>query len=114
REKLQITKGEGNVTQLLRVDEQERVLYFVAVGFEKGRDPYFRHFYRVGMDGRNLELLTPEDGDHDVSLAPSGRYFVDVYSKPDVPPVAQLRDNTGALVMPLEKADISKLVATGW
>src|SRR5437762_3918053 len=66
------------------------------------------------MDGRNLELLTPEDGDHDVWLAPSGRYFVDVYSKPDVPPVAQLRDSTGALVMPLEKADISKLVATGW
>jgi dipeptidyl aminopeptidase/acylaminoacyl peptidase len=114
REKLQITRGEGNVTQLLRVDQKNRVLYFVAVGREKGRDPYFRHFYRIGMDGRNLQLLTPADADHDVSLSPSGRFFVDVYSKPDVAPVAELRDSDGKLVTTIEKADISKLLATGW
>ena len=77
REKNAITSGNGNVTQLLRVDEKNRQLYFVAVGREKGRDPYFRHLYRIGMDGRNLQLLTPEDGDHDVTLSPSGRFFVD-------------------------------------
>jgi dipeptidyl aminopeptidase/acylaminoacyl peptidase len=114
REKGQITRGEGNVTQLLRVDRQNRVLYFVAVGREKGRDPYFRHFYKIGMDGRNLQLLTPADADHDVSLSPSGRFFVDVYSKPDVPPVAELRDADGKLVQTIEKADISRLTATGW
>jgi dipeptidyl-peptidase 4 len=114
REKVQITKGEGNVTQLLRVDETSRMLYFVGVGKEKGRDPYFRHLYRVGLDGGNVQLLTPGDADHDVTLSPSGKYFVDVYSKPDVPPVAELRDSSGALLMTLEKADISKLTATGW
>ena len=60
------------------------MLYFLGVGREKGRDPYFRHLYRVGIDGKNLQLLTPEDADHDVTLSPSGRYFVDSYSKPDV------------------------------
>jgi dipeptidyl-peptidase-4 len=114
REKHQITTGEGNVTQLLRVDDRNRQLYFVAVGRERGRDPYFRHLYRIGMDGRNLQLLTPEDADHDVSISPSGRFFVDVYSKPDVAPVAQLRDADGKLAMTLEKADITKLTATGW
>jgi dipeptidyl aminopeptidase/acylaminoacyl peptidase len=114
REKLQITTGEGNVTQLVHVDEANRTLYFVGVGREKGRDPYFRHLYRIGMDGRNLKLLTPEDADHDVSLAPSGKYFVDVYSKPDVPPVALLRDADGREITTLEKADISRLAATGW
>jgi dipeptidyl-peptidase-4 len=114
REKHQITTGEGNVTQLLRVDDRNRQLYFVAVGRERGRDPYFRHLYRIGMDGRNLQLLTPEDADHDVSVSPSGRFFVDVYSKPDVAPVAQLRDADGKLAMTLEKADITKLTATGW
>src|SRR6185436_10790360 len=43
-----------------------------------------------------------------------GRFFVDSYSKPDAPPVAELRDADGALVMALEKADISRLLATGW
>src|SRR6478672_1485558 len=40
REKNPITSGNGNVTQLLRVDEKNRQVYFVAVGREKGRDPY--------------------------------------------------------------------------
>ncbi len=114
REKHQITTGEGNVTQLLRVDEKNRVLYFTAVGREKGRDPYFRHFYRIGMDGRNLQLLTPEDANHEVSLSPSGKFFVDSYSKPDVPPVTELRDSDGSLIVTLEKADISRLLAAGW
>jgi dipeptidyl-peptidase-4 len=109
-----ITSGEGNVTQLLRVDEAGRTLFFQGVGREKGRDPYFRHFYRAGMDGKGAQLLTPDDADHDVSLSPSGKYFVDNYSKPDVPTTSVLRDATGKAVLPLEKADISRLVATGW
>ena len=56
REKNAITTGDGNVTQVLRVDEKNRVLYFVAVGREQGRDPYFRHLYRVGLDGKHLAV----------------------------------------------------------
>jgi dipeptidyl aminopeptidase/acylaminoacyl peptidase len=114
REKGAITNGDGNVTQLLHVDEKKRLLYFIAVGREKGRDPYFRHLYRIGFDGKNLQLLTPADADHDVTLSPSGRFFVDSYSKPDAPPVAELRDADGKLILTLEKADISRLLATGW
>jgi dipeptidyl-peptidase 4 len=114
REKHAITSGEGNVTQLVRVDHPNRMVYFMAVGREAGRDPYFRHFYRVGLDGRNLQLLTPADADHDISMSPSGRYFVDTYSKPDAPPVTELRRNDGTLVAAIEKADVSKLTAAGW
>jgi dipeptidyl-peptidase-4 len=114
RLKQQVTSGEGNVTQLLRVDEKARVLYFLGMGREKGRDPYYTHFYRIGMDGRGSVLLTPEDANHEVTLSDSGRYFVDSYSTPDTPPVAVLKDPTGKLVLQLEKADASKLLATGW
>jgi dipeptidyl-peptidase 4 len=112
--KHQITSGEGNVTQLLRVDERTRELYFLGMGREKGGDPYFRHFYRIGMDGKGLKRLTPEDADHEITLSPSGRYFVDSYSTASQPPVAVLRDANGKELLPLEKADISKLAATGW
>ena len=114
RLKQPITSGDWNVTQLLHVDEQNRVLYFTAVGREKGRDPYFRHLYRTGFDGRRIQLLTPEDADHDVSMSRSGRYVVDVFSTPDVPPAAVLKDADGGTVLPLEKADISRLLAAGW
>lgn len=112
--KNQITKGDFVVTRLLKIDEKNRVLFFEANGREKGRDPYFSHFYRIDFTGKNLQLLTPDDGNHTISLSPDGKYFVDNYSKPDVPPVSDLRDMTGKLITTLEKADISKLTATGW
>jgi dipeptidyl aminopeptidase/acylaminoacyl peptidase len=110
----QITTGPGMVTQIVKVDEKTRSLWFGAYGREKGRDPYFLYYYRINLDGQYLLLLTPENANHSIQLSPSGRYFVDTYSKPDVPPVVNVRGENGNLVMPLEKADISKLIATGW
>jgi len=112
--KWQITSGDWNVTQLLRVDEKNRMLYFLAVGREKGRDPYFSQLYRSGFDGKNLTLLSPENANHDVAMSPSGRFFTDSYSKPDVPAVAVLRDAEGMPITTFERADISGLSATGW
>ena len=112
--KLRITSGEGNVTRLVRVDEKARQIWFMMNGHEPGRDPYFQHFYRVGFDGKGLTLLTPDVGNHSVSLSPDGAYFTDTWSTPDTPPVTVLRDAAGKVVLPLEKADISRLLATGW
>lgn len=112
--KNQITNGPGMTVQIAKLDEKARTLVFGAYGREKGRDPYFLHFYRVGLDGKNLVLLTPEDGHHSIQLSPDGTYLVDTFSKPDVPPVTNLYDRNGRLVMALEKADISKLTAMGW
>ena len=113
RLKNQITSGDWAVTQLLRVDEKNRLLYFLADGREKG-NPYFTHFYRIGFDGKNLALLTPEDGNHDVSLSPSGRFFVESASTPDVPRVTVVRDDTGKLLSTVATEDISRLLAAGW
>ena len=109
-----ITSGEWAVTQLLNVDEQTREIYFLAVGREKGNDPYFAYLYRAGFDGKNISLLTPERGNHEVSFAPSGKFFVDTYSQPDVPPTTVLRDRSAKVIATLGKADISRLVAAGW
>ena len=113
RLKNQITSGEWAVTQVLRVDEKNRVLYFLADGREK-ENPYFSQLYRIGFDGKNLLPLTPEDGNHEVAVSPSGRFFVDSYSKPDVPRVTVVRDDSGKVVSTIEKEDISRLVAAGW
>jgi dipeptidyl-peptidase 4 len=112
--KNQITKGNFVVTRLLKVDASNRVLYFEANGREAGRDPYFSHFYSIGFDGGNLKMLTPEDGNHQITLSPDGKFFIDNFSKPDVPTVSVLRDMTGKLVANLEKTDISRLTAAGW
>ena len=112
--KQQITRGAWNVAELQHVDEETRTLYFTGVGREAGRDPYFQHFYRVGMDGRGLTLLTPEDAHHTIRLSPDARHVVDTYSTPVTPPVSVLRRIDGERVLDLERADISRLTAIGW
>jgi len=113
RLKRQITKGSWNVLQLRRVDEEGRKLYFTGAGREPG-DPYFQYFYSVGMDGGEPKLLTPDSASHTVTLSPSGKWFVDSWSTPVVPPETVVRDLDGRQVVAVEKADISRLVASGW
>ena len=112
--KNQITHGEGNVTQVLSVDESARKIYFLAVGKEQGRDPYFAHYYSINFDGSGLKLLTPEDADHAITPSLDGRYFVDVYSTPTQPQTTVVRDTNGKVVLEVGKQDITKLVAAGW
>jgi dipeptidyl aminopeptidase/acylaminoacyl peptidase len=111
--KNQITKGDFVVTKLLKVDEKKQQLYFLANGKEAA-NPYFTQFYRVDFNGKNLKLLTPEIGNHSITLSPSEKYFIDSYSQPDVPAVIVLRDLNGKLISTLEKTDVSRLVASGW
>jgi dipeptidyl-peptidase-4 len=114
RLKSRITSGEGNVDQLLRIDEKNRTLYFTGNGKERGRDPYFRHFYKIRMDGTGLTLLTPENADHEISLPASGQYFIDTYSRPEVAQISVARDLNGKTLVALETADITGLRAIGW
>lgn len=111
--KNQITKGEWVLSRLIKVDEKNRTLYFLGNGKEPG-NPYFSYFYKVGFDGKNLTLLTPSIGNHSVSFSPTGNYFIDTYSQPNVPPVMEYRDLKGKLITNLEKTDVSRLAAKGW
>ncbi|PHN02332.1 S9 family peptidase [Flavilitoribacter nigricans DSM 23189 = NBRC 102662] len=108
-----ITQGDWNVLDIRHIDRDNKVIYFTGAGREPG-DPYFQYFYRVNLDGSDLQLLTPDSANHVVSLSPGGDYLVDVYSTPTEPPVSVVRNMRGEIVLELERADITKLVASGW
>jgi len=110
-----VTRGDWNVAEVLHVDPASRTVWFVGVGREAGRDPYYRHLYKVGLDGGEPVLLTPEDADHAITFSPGGTRFVDTYSTPATPPVTVLRNVAdGATVKEIARADISRLRAAGW
>src|ERR1700722_11806950 len=95
----EVTRGDGPVTEIPMVDEKHGVVYFTAVGKEKGEEPYYQNLYRVGLDGKDQRLLTPEIATHMVTVAKDGSTFVDTYSKVDVPQTAVLRDNSGKVLV---------------
>jgi dipeptidyl-peptidase 4 len=112
--KNQITNGNWVVRAINEVDESERKVYFLAAGREPGRDPYLTHLYRANLDGSGLQLLTPEDSNHTVSFSPDKKYFVDVYSRPNVAPVSVLRRADGSEVRVLERSNADRLLKTGF
>ncbi|MFW6128751.1 MAG: DPP IV N-terminal domain-containing protein [Candidatus Aminicenantaceae bacterium] len=111
--KNRITQGNWNVLQVRRIDRENRMIYFTGAGREPG-NPYFQYFYRIQMDGTNLELLTPEQANHSIHLSPSGNFFVDSYSTPVEPPVTLVRNYQGKKLLEIEEADISRLIESGW
>ncbi|MDM5233819.1 S9 family peptidase [Lysinibacillus pakistanensis] len=112
--KNRITSGEWGVRQIISVDEEKEWLYFTAGGRESDRDPYLQHLYRVRFDGTELMLLTPEDAEHDVFISPNNNYFVDTYSRVDLPPQTILRKTDGSFVCNLEKANVERLMEKGY
>ena len=111
----QLTQGSWVVRQIVEVDEKARRVFFLASGREKDEDPYQTHLYAAGFDGKGPTLLTPENATHTVSFSPDRNYFVDSFSRPDLPAVSLLkRTKDGSQVRTLEQTDTSELVKAGW
>ncbi|MBK6940273.1 MAG: prolyl oligopeptidase family serine peptidase [Planctomycetes bacterium] len=103
------------VKRVAHVDDATRRVWFIACGLTPGEDPYHEDLCVVGHDGSGFRALTDGDATHAITFTPSHRFFVDVASRVDLPPVTVLRSaNDGAIVVELERADWSRLLATGW
>lgn len=109
-----ITSGPYRANNIVDVDAEKGRVWFASYGREENENPYYRHLYRVDLDGKNLTLLDPGDADHNSVLSTDKKFVVDVASRTDMEPQALLRDQNGNVVMELEKADLGKLAEAGW
>ena len=111
----QITKGEWVVRGVDKIDEEKRQIYFRASGMNRGQDPYFVHYYQINFDGTGLTPLTEGEYTHSVAFSSDMAYYVDTWSRVDVPPVMELRRTSDRKVlMQIEKTDIQELIKAGW
>src|SRR5206468_9316746 len=109
--KNQITRGNWAVRGVEKVDEQARQIWFRGSGMVPGKDPYFVHYYRINFDGTGLTALTEDDGNHAVAFSQDMKYYVDTWSRVDVPPISQLRRASDKkLLAELERGDIQELL----
>ncbi len=114
RVKNQITHGNWIVRGVQHVDPVGRQIWFSAGGRD-GRDPYFASYYRINFDGSGLTRLTEADANHTAAFSADMKFYVDTYSRIDLPPVVELRRTGGnGLVATLEKGDIRDLEKAGW
>ena len=94
-----ITSGKFTVLAITQIDEKNKVVYFTA----RTRENTARtDFYRVDMNGKNLQRLTFGDYNHTtINLSPGGSYFITSYSNSSTPNKITLVSNKGKVIKEL-------------
>jgi dipeptidyl aminopeptidase/acylaminoacyl peptidase len=112
-----ITSGQWRAASIVALDSTARVLYVNGLGREDGENPYYRHMYKVNLDGSGLTLLDAGNAMHSpnaTALNEKKTFYVDNASRTDLVPKAVVRDAFGKVVMDLETTDMSSLREMGW
>ncbi|MAL65079.1 MAG: hypothetical protein CMF94_03145 [Candidatus Marinimicrobia bacterium] len=106
-----ITEGKWEVSKIIHIDEDEEIIYFMS-----NKQSVFEHkFFSVRYDGTGLKLLTPEDGNHSISLLGSKLYFLDTFSSLIKPKTILLKElKTGKVVRTVADTDKNQFKKYGW
>ncbi|MFM9909017.1 MAG: DPP IV N-terminal domain-containing protein [Chitinophagaceae bacterium] len=93
-----ITIGNFWGTNILRIDEKTKTVYFRA---RKENSARF-DFYKVGLNGKSLTRLSFGEYSHDqINLSPNGNYFITTYSNVSSPPAMAIVDTKGKIIREL-------------
>jgi len=113
--KRQLTKGNWMVRRVERVDKENGVVWFWALGMHEGQDPYYAHLCRLDLNADDEPvMLTESNGTHTIQWAPNDQTFIDTWSRVDQPPVHELRSaSDGSLICRIDQADATEIAATG-
>ena len=122
-----LTEGPWMVRNIIAVDEARGRVYFLASGREPSSHPCNRRLYSVGLDGKDMTLLTPEDAEHVIhgftphkpeplelnrelaSISPSGNYVVETFSRADLKPVSVIRRTDGTVLQEICRGELVNL-----
>lgn len=113
KKEIAITNGAYYINSIVKIDEDNKKVYFIASGKQENANPYHQFLYSISFDGKNLTLLTPENMHHSINASPDGKYFVDNMSTVNIPTRAVLKSlSTGKEILELGKANTELL--KGW
>jgi len=93
----QITSGEWELTSFYGIDEENGLAYFQAAK----TSPLNREIYSVKLDGSNISMLSKNTGTNEAEFSNGMKYYINVFSDANTPPITTVNDNTGKLIIEL-------------
>jgi dipeptidyl aminopeptidase/acylaminoacyl peptidase len=97
----QLTEGDWEVTELIGYDKENLRLIFLSTA----QSPLNRNVYAVHIENKNVSLLTPEAGTHNIKIFPDKGLFIDNFSSIDIPGKSFLRSlKNGEIIRVIQDA----------
>lgn len=118
-----ITAGDWTVSNAFYVNKRTREVMVQMMGRVQERNYYYREIANFNLDTGEMTLIASGDFDFHMyndggglgGLSPDGEYLVSTHARVDTPPVTDLRDRSGNLIMKLESANLSRVPEDwGW
>ena len=94
----QITSGNWDVSEFKGFDAATKALYYVA----GETTPMQRQLYVTQLDGKKKMLLGPADGWNQADFSDGFKYFINVHTTLNTPPVFDLYTGKGKMIRTLE------------
>ena len=106
-----ITNGKWEVSKIVHIDENEKKIFFMA----NKESTFENDFYSIYYDGTGLKLLTPETGNHSVSLTGAKTHFLDTFSSLQKPKIILLKElASGNVIRTLADTDMQQFEEFRW
>lgn len=96
----QLTSGNWVITDFKGFDKKGQNIYFVSTE----RSPIDEQLFSVNIKSKKRTPMTPENGMHNVTVHPSGKFAIDSYSNLEIPNITQIVDNNGKVISNIQKA----------
>jgi len=94
----QITKGEWEVTDYLGYNEKNKKIYYISTE----ESALQRHLYSININGTGKTKLSDGEGQNSINMSRDYKYYIEIFSGPDRPPVYTLHEGSGEQVRVLE------------
>ncbi|HAA15392.1 MAG TPA: S9 family peptidase [Cytophagales bacterium] len=84
----QITSGEWEVTELVGIDTDKKLIYFMSAE----QSPLERHLYSIRMNGKKKTLLSEGEGNFRVNMSSDFSYYIQYFNSPSTPNLVTLHE----------------------
>ena len=106
----QITDGNWEVRRIIKVDLEQKIIYFTATKNSEIEN----HLYSVSFHGGQIRLLTNESGWHSVNISPNNEKFIDSWSHSESPRTIDLKYINGILIRKLIEPNLTPYFEGKW
>lgn len=102
-----VTNGSWDIIKVLGIDSDKKTIYYTSAE----ASPLEENLYSIGFSGKREKRLSTTSGFHQFDMSPNCNYYIDSYSRTELPRQVELWDTEGKMNKKLQdNAAVGKFI----